>query len=212
MEKIKVLLVDDQVLFVKSLKIVLEANTKDIEVVGIAYNGREALQILETTEVNIILLDIRMPSLDGVKTTKIVNELYPHIKIIILTTFDDDDYVYDALKNGAVGYLLKDIPPEELIAGIRAANNDTVLISPEIKSKLIKLIKPEDFSDYRYSILRELSRREREILSLMLEGLNNTEIANQLFISEQTVKNHIYNIYTKLGIHNRLQVIKLFKR
>ncbi len=211
MEKIKVLLVDDQVLFVDSLKIVLETNASDIEVVGVAYTGENAIKLIEEKKPHIVLLDIRMPSMDGVEATKIIHRDYPEIKIIILTTFDDDDYVYEALRFGAVGYLLKDMPPDELIAAIRAVKGDAVLISPVIKSKLIKLIQPDDFNDYRYSMVKGLSKREREILSLIIEGMDNQEISRHLYISEQTVKNHISTIYSKLGVHNRIQVMKMFK-
>ncbi len=211
MDKIKLLLVDDQILFVDSLKIVLETNAGDIEVVGVAYDGEEAIKLLKEKNPHIVLLDIRMPVMDGVEATKIIHREYPGTKIIILTTFDDDDYVYEALRFGAVGYLLKDMPPNELIAAIRAVNADTVLISPVIKSKLVKLIQPDDFNDYRYSMVKELSKREREILSLIVEGMDNQEISHRLYISEQTVKNHVSTIYSKLGVHNRLQIMKMFK-
>jgi len=211
MDKIKVLLVDDQILFVDSLKIVLETNAPDIEVVGIAYTGEEAIETLKDKSVNIVLLDIRMPSLNGVEVTKIIHREFPEIKIIILTTFDDDDYVYEALRFGAVGYLLKDIPPNELIAAVRAVNADTVLLSPAIKAKLIKFIQPDDFNDNKSSILKDLSKREREVILLMIQGFNNHEISEHLYISEQTVKNHVSTIYSKLGVHDRLQMMKLFK-
>ena len=211
MDKVRVLLVDDQVLFVDSLKIVLETNAADIEVVGVTYTAEEAIELLEKRKPDIVLLDIRMPTMDGVEATRIIHREYPGVKVIILTTFDDDDYVYEALQFGAVGYLLKDMPPNELIAAIRAVNADAVLISPVIKSKLVKLIQPDDFNDYRYSMVKELSKREREVLSLIIEGKDNQEISQHLYISEQTVKNHVSTIYSKLGVHNRLQVMKMFK-
>lgn len=211
MDKIRVLLVDDQVLFVDSLKIVLETNASDIEVVGVTYTAEEAIELLEKRKPDIVLLDIRMPTMDGVEATRIIHREYPGVKVIILTTFDDDDYVYEALQFGAVGYLLKDMPPNELIAAIRAVNADAVLISPVIKSKLVKLIQPDDFNDYRYSMVKELSKREREVLSLIIEGKDNQEISQHLYISEQTVKNHVSTIYSKLGVHNRLQIMKMFK-
>jgi len=214
MGKIKVLLVDDQVLFIESLKTVLETLADDITVINIAHTGVEALKFAKKQIPDIILLDVRMPEMDGVETVKILHKKYPKIQIMMLTTFDDDDYVHKALEYGAAGYMLKDVPPQDLINSIRAMNNGTIQMSPQIMVKLMDyegekgtIIKPE----YAKNKIRELSKREQELLFLLAENLTNTEISNKIYIAEQTVKNHISSIYSKLGIHDRDTAIKLAK-
>lgn len=212
--QVRVLLADDQVLFVESLKNVLETRTKDIEVVGIARDGAEAIAAVERLRPDVILLDVRMPVLDGVKACKIILKRFPQTHIIMLTTFDDDDYVHEALRDGAVGYLLKDIPPAELIISIRAVKEGTVSISPSIARKLVKKVperaagsKPVARLPYWMSAL---SKREKDILLLLSDGKENLEISSILNIAEQTVKNNVSIIYSKLGVDNRIQAMKIF--
>ena len=138
MEQIKVLLVDDQVLFVESLKKVIQADAWDITVAGIAHNGREAVDFVKHNTVDVILMDVRMPVMDGVEATAAILKKNPDTKIMMLTTFDDDKYVQEALYYGAIGYLLKDIPPEELLRSIRSIKDGNVLFSPKVASKLVK--------------------------------------------------------------------------
>ncbi|MCD6397030.1 MAG: response regulator transcription factor [Spirochaetaceae bacterium] len=214
MEKIKVLLVDDQVLFIESLKTVLETLADDITVINIAHNGVEALKIVKKMVPDIILLDVRMPDMDGVETVKILHKKYPKIQIMMLTTFDDDAYVHKALEYGAAGYMLKDVPPQDLINSIRAMNHGTIQMSPQIMVKLMDY-GSEAVSDiepqYAFDKIKKLSKREQELLFLIADNLTNTEIADKIFIAEQTVKNHISSIYSKLGIHDRDTAIKLAK-
>lgn len=211
MEKTEIILVDDQVLFVESLKTVIEIRAPEITVVGIAHNGEEAVRLVEKRKPSIVLMDVRMPVLDGVEAVRIIHEKFPHIRIIMLTTFDDDVYVKKALNYGAVGYLLKDIAPSELIASLRVIKNGPVLISPSVAAKLVDHAyssnehKNESERDIR---LGALSRREREILDLMALGYDNREIAQELSIAEQTVKNHVSIIYDKLGVRDRVQAVQ----
>jgi DNA-binding NarL/FixJ family response regulator len=221
METIRTLLVDDQVLFVESLKLVLETRSEDIRVVGIAHDGREAIEAAAREHPDMVLLDVRMPNLDGVEATRILHESYPRMQIIILTTFDDDSYASEALKFGAAGYVLKDIPPHELIASIRAVHNGSILISPQVANKLLRNRDGADAaatgdgdrpSSRDNSLLRFLSRREVDVLRLIGRGYDNTLIAEKLAIAEQTVKNHVSVIYQKLNIHDRARVMRLANR
>jgi DNA-binding NarL/FixJ family response regulator len=217
--RIKVLLADDQVLFVESLRTVLETRAQDFEVVGVAGTGREAIQLVMEKHPDIILMDVRMPEMDGVEATKIINETYPDIHVLMLTTFDDDEYVVEALNHGAAGYVLKDMPPEDLIVSLRAVCKGSIIISPQVANKLLRIRegegKPEDGTEVRPrplpdgSFLRYLSRREIEILRLIGTGADNARIARKLSIAEQTVKNHVSVIYSKLHVHNRMQAMKL---
>lgn len=213
MNRIRILLVDDQILFVNSLKIVISTLAPDMEVVGVAHNGHEAVAMIEDVRPDLMLVDVRMPVMDGVSTTKIVHDKYPRIKVMVLTTFNDDEYVHQAMQAGAEAYVLKDMPPEVLVTSIRAVNSGTILISPEVATKM--------FAEYRERVGNEGSRnrrtppsidllteREREILKLIADGLDNRGIAERLFLAEQSVKNRISDIYAKLGVHDRINAAK----
>ena len=217
-ERIRILLADDQVLFVESLRTVLETRAQDFEVVGVAFSGREAIQLVMEKHPDIILMDVRMPEMDGVEATKIIHETYPDVHVLMLTTFDDDEYVVEALNHGAAGYVLKDMPPAELIVSLRAVCKGSIIISPQVANKLLRIRegegKQEDGAEARPrppdgSFLRYLSRREIEILRLIGTGADNAHIARKLSIAEQTVKNHVSVIYSKLHVHNRMQAMKL---
>jgi DNA-binding NarL/FixJ family response regulator len=209
---IRVMIVEDQILFLESLKVVLETRADDIQVVQTAHDGLQAVEQVQVSQPDVILMDVRMPKLDGVAATRQIHSLYPQIQIVMLTTYDDDDYVREALHHGAVGYILKSIPPNELIASIRAINHGNVLIDPEIASRLVERMyggsENKDPGAPGESDVTEwydqLSRREREILGLIAKGLDNRKIAETLFLAEQTVKNHISIIYSKLGVHDRV--------
>ncbi len=217
--RIRVMLADDQVLFVESLRTVLETRAEDFEVVGVAFNGREAIQLVMETHPDIILMDVRMPEMDGVEATRIIHGSYPDVHVLMLTTFDDDEYVVEALNHGAAGYVLKDMPPADLIVSLRAVCKGSIIISPQVANKLLRIRegegKPEEGAEARPrplsdgSFLRYLSRREVEILRLIGTGADNARIARKLSIAEQTVKNHVSVIYSKLHVHNRMQAMKL---
>lgn len=211
---IKILLVDDQELFTDNLKLMLETLTKDMQVVGIAYDGQEAANMADEIVPDLILMDVSMPGLDGVKATQIIHQKHPEIRIIMLTTFIDDSYIEDALKYGAYGYILKNIKSEVLIASLRAAYAGTALLSPAILDKLVSkgsVRKDDEYNEY-YEIIRHLGNREKEILALVAKGYNNQKIADTLYISEPTVRNYISSIYAKVGSKDRLKVISIAQK
>ncbi|MBN1409856.1 MAG: response regulator transcription factor [Spirochaetales bacterium] len=212
MDKIRILLADDQTLFVESLKTVLEIRAGDIEVAGIARNGEEAVAMALELKPDVILMDVRMPVMDGVMATKEIHGRQPETHIIMLTTFNDDEYVLNALHYGAAGYLLKDIPPGDVISAIRAVNEGHVLIAQHVAAKLVDhaygLKKPEPEGGTGDK-LKSLTEREKTILKLISEGHNNSEIAARLYLAEQTVKNYVSVLYSKLGISGRSHAMKL---
>lgn len=204
---IKVLIVDDQSLIREGLTMMLSLYSH-ILVVGEAVNGREAIEILKENEVDLILMDIRMPVMNGVEATKIIKEQYPHIKVLILTTFNEDEYIIQGLKNGADGYLLKDISSEELVKAVQTVYEGNILLQPDVARKMLRTIEENTFmkSSIELDAFNELTRREREIAQLVGEGKSNKEIAEILFITEGTVKNHITKILDKLELRDRTQL------
>jgi len=212
---IRILIADDQVLFADNLKLMLETVTSDIQVVGIAYNGTQAIDKVSELSPNIVLMDVRMPHTDGVKATKIIKEMHPEQKIIMLTTFIDDSYVESALNYGAEGYLLKNIRPEQLISAIRAVDNGSVLLSPLLVAHLMHKTDDEAVDAETKSIretIAKMGNREKEILGLIAQGYSNRKIAEKLFISDPTVRNYISSIYAKLGSNDRLEIISLVRK
>jgi DNA-binding NarL/FixJ family response regulator len=209
--------VDDHLLFCESLRTVLQTEMQDVEVIGIARDGYEALEIIEREQPSLVLMDVRMPRLDGVQATQAIHARFPRTRVIMLTTFDEDDYVRDAMKYGAVGYLLKDTPMEKLIVAIRAVSKDgMVLVSPSVIQRLVHETPSVAAARGRTTDgaplpewLLDLSRREKEILQLVAKGFDNVEIAKRLFIAEQTVKNHLCDIYLKIGVHDRVKMAVL---
>jgi len=210
MEKIRLLIVDDQNLMREGLRTIL-ALEEDLEVVGLAENGLKAIELAKTFEPDVILMDIRMPEMNGVESTKVIKSFLPNVKIIILTTFDDDEFIIDALRNGASGYFLKDLPSDSLISSIRDAYKGIVIMQPEIMAKLMASISNIDFSPSNSKeselSLNKLTKRELEIYKLMKEGLSNKEISSKLFITEGTVKNYVSIIYDKLEVKDRTKAI-----
>ena len=217
MKPIRVLIVDDQHLFAESLKFVLRGESKGrIEVIGIGENGKDAIALTERSHPDVILMDIRMPVMDGVEATAVIHKKHPGRKIMILTTFDDDELAVNALSNGATGYVLKDVDPSDLILSIEAVSKGAFYISRSVGFRLFDSKKPgadgadkekETFVLYMIRNTRSLTRREAEILYLAAKGRTNKSIGEDLSISEKTVKNHIGSIYEKLKVHNRLQLI-----
>ena len=203
---ITILIVDDQNLIRQGLKALLELES-DMKIVGEAENGQIAINLVRELQPNVILMDIRMPIMDGVAATKEINNQFPHCKILILTTFDDDEYVTAALQNGAMGYLLKDTPSEELAVAIRAVNKGYSQLGPGIVKKLITQFPANSLQNLTSvpANLAELTLREKEVLRLIAIGNNNREIAQKLYISEGTVKNHITNILNRLNLRDRTQ-------
>jgi len=211
---IQVLIVDDQNLFAESLKTFIHNYTDDVRVVGIASNGKEALSLWQELKPDLILMDVHMPEMNGVETSRRLLEADSDLKIIMLSTYDEDEYVRQALSYGASGYLLKDLSPTELIASIRAVNSGVSQISPKLINNLIKSLHEEDESAIRdlseqMEWIEKLTKREKEIFTLIATGYDNDQISNELCISERTVRNHVSIIYSKLNIENRFQIIQL---
>ncbi len=206
---ISLLLVDDQNLIRQGLKALLELEP-DLVVVGEAENGAIAIDRVKELQPNVVLMDIRMPVMDGVTATKQICSQFPNVNILVLTTFDDDTYVTAAIKNGAKGYLLKDTPSEEIAAAIRAVALGYTHLAPGMIDKVMsgQIGKNEVILPLE---LAELTPRELEILKLIAAGSNNREIAGQLYISEGTVKNHVTNILTRLNVRDRTQAAILAK-
>lgn len=213
---IRILIADDQVLFADNLKLMLETLTNDLQVVGIAYNGAQAIELVDSLIPDIVLMDVRMPHTDGVQATRIIKRSYPEQKIIMLTTFIDDSYVESALNHGAEGYLLKNIRPEQLISAIRAVHGGSVLLSPALVSRLMHKQDEDSPVDPESASIREtiakMGNREKEILGLIAQGYTNKKIAEKLFISDPTVRNYISAIYAKLGSKDRLEVMTLARK
>ncbi len=203
---IKVLLVDDQSLIREGLKALLELEA-DLEIAGEAENGEIAINLVAQLKPDVILMDIRMPIMDGVAATKEILKQFPGTKILVLTTFDDDQYVTAALQNGAMGYLLKDTPSEQLAVAIRAVDQGYTQLGPGIVQKLLTQfpsVVPNQMLPVPPS-LTELTPREKEVLRLIATAASNREIAQKLYISEGTVKNHVTNILNRLNLRDRTQ-------
>jgi Response regulator containing a CheY-like receiver domain and an HTH DNA-binding domain len=202
---------DDQRLFIESLKSVIEARSPDIEVVGVANDGKKAVELVARLDPDIALLDVRMPVMDGVEATAAIRERYPRTQVVILTTYDDEVYVHDALSRGAVGYLLKETQPSNLIMCLKAVQEGSVMISPAIAKKLVRQLdlRPREPEGGLAPWLETLSKREKEVLLLLAQGLNNQGIAERLCIEEQTVRNHVSMIYSKIGVHDRIELMLL---
>lgn len=203
---IKVLLVDDQSLIRQGLKALLELEA-DLEIVGEAENGEMAVELVAELQPDVVLMDIRMPIMDGVAATREMHKRFVGIKILVLTTFDNDEYVTAALQNGAMGYLLKDTPSEELAVAIRAVHKGYTQLGPGIVKKLLTQFSTmvSTQSPPAPPSLVELTPREKEVLRLIATGASNREIAQELYISEGTVKNHVTNILNRLNLRDRTQ-------
>jgi DNA-binding NarL/FixJ family response regulator len=206
---IRVLLADDQALLRDGFAMILDAQP-DIEVVGEARDGAEAVALARELRPDVVLMDIRMPGIDGIAATQRVLNAGAGPRVLILTTFDLDAYVYEAFRAGASGFLLKDAPRAQLIAAVRTVAGGDQLLSPSITRKVIEAFvrRPPKTTDVPES-LRELTGRELEVLGLVARGLSNAEIAKELILSEATVKTHVAHIFQKLGLRDRVQAVVL---
>ncbi len=205
-EPVRVLVVDDQELFRRGLTMLL-AVEDDIEVVGEASDGASAVELATVTVPDVILMDVRMPKGSGIEACVAIKEVAPSAKIIMLTVSDEEGDLYDAVKSGASGYLLKDSSIDEVAQAIRVVADGQSLISPSMAVKLIDEFKQMSRADREQVPTPRLTERELEVLRKVAEGLNNREIAKQLYISENTVKNHVRNILEKLQLHSRMEAV-----
>jgi DNA-binding NarL/FixJ family response regulator len=213
---VRVLLVDDQTLLRQGFQRLLELSDSHVQVVGAASDGVEALALIERLErenrlPQVALMDIRMPRMDGVQATTQIRARWPAVRVLILTTFDNDEYVFDGLRAGASGYMLKDASAEELVAAIHAASRGESPLQPSIAAKLVARLRAESpevttsMGTTQGAEMADLTEREREILRYLARGSSNREIGEALFITEGTVKNHVSNILNKLALRDRTQ-------
>lgn len=204
---IRLLLVDDQSLIRNGIKVMLSLEP-DLQVVGTADNGEAAIQQVEALQPDVVLMDMRMPVMDGKNATRVITQRFPKVKVIVLSTFDDDEYIAESIQAGAKGYLLKDMPSEELAESIRFVHRGYTQLAPGLMEKLITQ-SSSSASKHREStptVLTELPARERDVLRLIGTGATNREIAQQLFISEGTVKSYVTNLFNRLNLKNRAQL------
>jgi DNA-binding NarL/FixJ family response regulator len=202
---IRILLADDQSLFREALRMLISSQP-DLEVVGEAANGAEAVKLADSFRPNVVLMDLQMPVMNGVAATRQLHSTQPDCHVIALTTFDGDEYIFDCLRAGAVGYLLKDAPSENLFAAIRAAARGESFLQPSVTTRVLaEFTRLSDQPVASVTLVEPLSDREHEILRLIAKGSTNREIAEALFITEGTVKNHVTNILSKLDVRDRTQ-------
>lgn len=209
---INILLVDDQEIVREGIKMILSLD-EEINIIGEAENGRELMSFLEKQIPDVILMDVRMPVMDGVEATKLVKEKYKDVKVIILTTFTEDEYIFKGIKNGADGYILKDAGSEDIIKAIKTAYSGNILLNPEVAAKIIKAYKSistekqnlDKYKVQKYK-LNLLTKREMDVAKLVAEGKSNKDICKVLFLSEGTVKNYITKIFEKLKLNSRTEL------
>ena len=206
---IRVVIADDQELVRTGFKVILNSEL-DIDVVGEAGDGREAVEAAQRHNPDVVLMDIRMPHLDGLQATRrIVTELDEGPRVLILTTFDLDEYVYEALRSGASGFLLKDGPAEQLISAVHVVAQGDALLAPPITRRLIAEFVRHPPQAPKPERLKALTERELEVLKLVARGLSNAEIASELYVSETTIRTHVGRMLTKLGLRDRVQAVVL---
>lgn len=204
-ENIRILIADDHTLFREGLRALFKS-IPDVEMIGEAKTGKEAIDQARRLQPEVVLMDIQMPDMNGIEATRRILHTSPHIGVIIVTMFEDDDSVFAAMRAGARGYILKGADQDEMLRAIRSVANGEALFGPAIATRLMNYFatpKPEKIEE----VFPELTNREREVLELIAQGLNNPTIANQLTISEKTVRNHVSNIFNKLQVADRAQAI-----
>jgi NarL family two-component system response regulator LiaR len=207
---IRVLICDDQAIVCDGLQAIL-STARDIEVVGMAHDGAQAVEMISEAQPDVVLMDLKMPVMNGVQATRLIRERHPEVRVLVLTTYDADEWVFDAVRSGAAGYLLKDTPREKLIEAIRDAAAGRTPVDPNVAGKLFAQVAhgaaPPDTS-----IAEGLSEREREVLGLLARGMTNADIAKRLYLSEGTVRNYVSAVMAKLDVADRTQAAVLALR
>lgn len=203
--KIRLLICDDQDIVCEGLRAML-APVSQIEVVGAAKNGIEAIELTRRFHPDLVLMDLKMPKMNGIQATKAIREQFPEVRVLVLTTYDADEWVINAIRNGAAGYLLKDTPQEELVKAILNTVKGWHPVDPKVAGKILDQVAHQPAPAYQdQKRISQLSEREREVLRLLASGLGNSEIAQTLFLSEGTIKNYVSMIFSKLGVTDRTQ-------
>ncbi|WP_151523909.1 response regulator [Serinicoccus kebangsaanensis] len=210
-QPLRLLLVDDQPLLLQGFSMILSTEP-DVRVVGQAENGQQAVDAIPELRPDVVLMDVQMPVLDGIEATRRIVTEHPEVKVVILTTFDRDDYLFDALQAGASGFLLKNADADDLVDAVRAAAEGHALLAPEVTMRVISRMasagaSPSPTETPTTDALPQLTEREREVLRMMARGLSNAEIAAEAFVSEATVKTHVSNVLAKLGVRDRVQAV-----
>jgi NarL family two-component system response regulator LiaR len=199
----KVVICDDQAIVRDGLEMLLKLEP-DIEVVGLAEDGAAAIDIVANKTPDLVLMDLKMPIMNGVEATRQIRTKYPEVKVLVLTTYDDDEWVFDAIQAGASGYLLKDTPRDEVVKAVRGTVTGKTYVDPSVAGKVLRQASSHQTQPATL-ITSKLTDREIEVLRLIAKGLNNTDIADRLFLSEGTVRNHVSTILAKLGVSDRTQ-------
>jgi len=199
----KILICDDQKIVCEGLQTIINADP-ELEVIGITHNGAEALEMIPERMPDLVLMDLKMPEMNGVLATRKITSLYPEIYVLILTTYDDDEWIFDAIRSGAAGYLLKDTPPGDLIKSIKGTLEGKSFIDPQVAGKLLAEY-AENFGKSQPPTHYTFTERERDILTLLSQGLSNAEISDKLFLAEGTVRNYTSVLLKKLGVSDRTQ-------
>lgn len=205
---IRVLLCDDQALVTDGIQLILETDPT-LKVVGVARDGAQAVEMVPQVKPDIVLMDLKMPVMNGVHATRIIRRDYPHVPVLVLTTFDDEEWVIDAVRSGAAGYLLKDTSRDRLIMAVKDTVEGKSHVDPAVAGKLLNRVASTPARPTAAPLADPLNEREQEILRLMTHGLNNAEIAKRMYLSEGTVRNYASVIFSKLGVEDRLQAVVL---
>ena len=207
---IRVLLCDDQSIVTEGLRVILR-HAGDIEVIGVVENGADAVEAVANRQPDVVLMDLRMPVMNGIQATERIRQQHPATRVLVLTTYDDDEWVFDAIRAGAAGYLLKDAPRDQIIEAIRGTAAGATHVDPKVAGKLFQFVsQPAAPASAHFAV--DLSPREREILELIAEGLSNAEIAERLFLSKGTVQNYVSTLFAKLDVTDRTQAAVLALR
>lgn len=202
---VRVIICDDQQVVCEGLRVIL-GSAPGIEVVGVAHDGAQVLELVSKTKADVVLMDLRMPKMNGIQATRLLRQQHPEVRVLVLTTYDADEWVFDAVRAGAAGYLLKDASREELLSAVKGTAEGKSHVDPAVAGKLFAKIVQEP-PPLNAAVFETLTERERELLCLLAEGMTNAEMARRLHLSEGTVRNYVSSILSKLGVSDRTQAV-----